>query len=108
LWFKELFAPTKAQIRAFAPYKPMMVAEAGTTTGKYKPAWITGMFNAAPAMGFKALMYFDEDLARDWRLASSSSSLAAAKAGVHKSTWTGYDPPNITQSKIEYYMKNGL
>jgi len=108
LWFKELFAPTKKIIRSFAPYKPMMVAEVGSTTGRYKPTWLSGMFNAAPAMGFKALMYSDYKMLRDWRLASSSSSLAAAKAGVYKSTWTGYNPPLISQSKIEYFVKNGL
>jgi hypothetical protein len=108
LWFKELFAPTKKIIRSFAPYKPMMVAEVGTTTSRYKPSWLTGMFSAAPAMGFKGLLYFDYQLARDWRLASSSASLAAAKRGVHQSTWTGYNPPTITQSKIEYFVRNGL
>jgi hypothetical protein len=108
LWFRELFAPTVRRIRSFAPYKPMMVAEVGCTASKYKASWLNGMFSNAPGMGFKGLLYFDYLLKRDWRLASSSSSLTAARNGVHLSTFTGYRPPSITQTKIEYYVKYGL
>ena len=107
-WFRELFVPTIRIIRQFAPYKPMMVAEVGTTAGRYKPTWLTGMCKAAPELGFKGLMYFEYNLKRDWRLTASSAALTAARNGLHQSTWTGYLPPEISQTKIEYFIKNGL
>jgi Glycosyl hydrolase family 26 len=87
LWFKQLFLPTITQIRSFAPLKPMMAAEVGCTASRYKASWMNGMFTAAPQLGLKALIYFDYNLKRDWRFASSTSSLNAARAGVRLDGW---------------------
>jgi hypothetical protein len=87
LWFKELFVPTINIIRQFAPYKPLMAAEVGSTQTSLKPVWMSGMFAAAPTLGFKALIYFDHLMLRDWRVASSSASLSASRTGVHSAGW---------------------
>jgi hypothetical protein len=106
IWFRDLFAPTVTIIRQFAPYKPMMIAEVGCTDSRYKAAWMSGMFEKAPAMGFRAAMYFDYLLARDWRIASNSDSLAAAKTGVHAAPWKTANPVTFPLAKIEYYVSN--
>jgi beta-mannanase len=87
LWFKELFRPTIRKIRSFAPGKPMMVAEVGCAASRYKAAWMKGMFGSAPSLGFKILVYFDYNMKRDWRFASSAASLSAAHAGVRMDGW---------------------
>jgi hypothetical protein len=48
---------------------------------------MSGMFAAAPTLGFKALIYFDHLMLRDWRIASSSASLSASRTGVHSAGW---------------------
>jgi beta-mannanase len=103
-WFRELFRPTVLKIRSFAPYKPMMVAEAGCTDSKYKAAWMRGMFSVAPRMGFRAVMYFDYKMLRDWRITSRYSSLAAARYGLTLSTWETANPQTMSLSRIEYIV----
>ena len=77
-----VFKTSYDKIRAVTT-KPLMIGETGSTElGGDKAAWITNGFAALltnlPAI--KAVVWFDANKETDWRVDSSSASLAAFKA----------------------------
>lgn len=80
--FHEIFAPLYTD---YAQRKPVMICEVGCAeTGGDKSAWIRAMGSALqnnfPAV--KALVWFDAKKETDWRINSSTASLAAFRSVV--------------------------
>ncbi len=67
--------------------KPLFIAETGSSeTGGSKSAWVANMFKVIPT-SFPRIIgvtWFDENKEHDWRITSSSSTLAAFRAAVAK------------------------
>ena len=82
--FSQVFGSAYAKITALTT-KPLLIAEtASAEDGGNKAAWITDMFKTVPASFPRicGIVWFNENKERDWRIQSSSSSLAAYAAGV--------------------------
>jgi hypothetical protein len=64
--------------------KPLYIGEvASAEDGGNKASWITNMFavlKASPAI--KGFVWFDHDKETDWRINSSTASLAAFRSGL--------------------------
>jgi 5-hydroxyisourate hydrolase-like protein (transthyretin family) len=76
--------------------KPLIVAETGTThKGGDKKAWITDMFNVIPKKfpRIVGIVWMEANLARDWRIGTSSANMSAFKTGLQGSTWTNKSTP---------------
>ena len=96
-WPYELFAESVKRIRAFAPYKPLIIAEIGCREVAKKPQWVTAVPGAMQRLGAKAAVWFNEGI---WRLDTSGTSLNAARGMVQASnvTWAGrWSPARIDQ-----------
>lgn len=83
---KNLFGESFAQIRRFAPDKPILVTEVGSAEqGGSKPGWIADLVDylegAANVSGF---VWFDFDKEADWRIESSPGSAAAMTEALQK------------------------
>jgi len=87
-WPYALFAPTVKAIRALAPRKPLLIAEAGANTDSQKPTWVSRSVTAARSLGARAMLWFNEVAEHNWRLDSSSSVLGAARTSLHSSVVT--------------------
>ena len=81
--FNQVFAPTIAQLQALTS-RPLMISEvASGTLGGDKAAWITDMFHSLAAQpNIKAFVWFDANKEEDWRIDSSSATLAAFHNGL--------------------------
>jgi hypothetical protein len=72
---------------------PLMVAEVGVADYAGKPRWIKRSLREMSKMGVKAAVWFNEIGHSNWRLDSSSASLAAAKTALHGPSvvWPGHN-----------------
>jgi hypothetical protein len=103
---------TVTDIKAFST-KPLMLAETGTVTSPVKATWIKELFTGTNALGFKAVVYFNEITppstgAVNWRLNSSAASLAATKATLAGTgvAWPGHN--NGSLANDEFLMTHGV
>lgn len=82
--FVQLVKPSVARLRSIAPGKPVELSEVGCAErGGNKPGWITGMFaSLGRDPGIKSLIWYDLAKGSDWRVESSSRSIAAFASGV--------------------------
>ena len=83
-----------SELVSLAPSKPMMVAEtASVEQGGDKAAWITSAFTQEIPQTMPAIslvVWFDMNKSpEDWRVNSSTTSLAAWQAVVSSSAWQG-------------------
>lgn len=81
--FSQVFGPSLTAVRSLSR-KPLWIAEIGCTEqGGSKAAWVDDMFATVAADSrVDALVWFDADKETDWRINSSSSSLAAFARGL--------------------------
>ncbi len=90
--FSSVFGTSYQQITAVTS-KPLMITETGSAEeGGSKADWITqGLLTTMPQSfpRIKALMWFDWAMEHDWRVNSSSASLAAFKSVVASPTYSG-------------------
>lgn len=81
--YDEVFAASVRELRRVAPGKPWGIAEtASAAKGGDKAAWITEALRRASRQGADFLVWFDMAKEADWRLASTSTTARAARAGV--------------------------
>jgi beta-mannanase len=81
--FSQVFETTVAQVDALSN-RPLWLTEVGCTElGGNKAAWVADMFARVTADSrIAGLVWFDADKETDWRVNSSTASLAAFKKGV--------------------------
>ena len=82
--FSGVFGTAYAAVTALSA-KPVFIAETGSSeTGGSKSAWVADMFKVIPTSfpRIVGVTWFDENKEHDWRVDSSSASLAAFKLGV--------------------------
>jgi beta-mannanase len=81
--FSQVFGPSLTRVRSLSR-KPLWIAEIGCTEqGGSKAAWVDDMFATVAADSrIDALVWFDADKETDWRINSSTSSLAAFERGL--------------------------
>lgn len=84
-WPYALFSESVTHIRAFAPRKPLLIAEIGCRQLARKADWIKAVPAAMHRIGAKAVVWFNEEGVHNWRLDTSSASLTAARATLHGS-----------------------
>lgn len=80
-----VFGSAYASVSALSSTKPIFIAETGCSpVGGDKAAWITELFGAIPTRypRIVGVTWFNTDNETDWRIDSSSASLAAFKAGA--------------------------
>jgi len=80
--FGAIFGPAYTSVTALSP-KPMFIAEIGcATVGGDKAAWIADMFRAIPQRypRIAGVSWFNANKECDWRVESSTSSLASFRA----------------------------
>lgn len=81
--FSQVFSPSVNALTALTQ-KPLYIGEvASAEDGGNKASWITNMFavlKASPAI--KGFVWFDHDKETDWRINSSTASLAAFRSGL--------------------------
>jgi hypothetical protein len=65
---------------------PVWVCETGCGQGSKKATWINGMFASTKFPRMTGVAYFSENKEQDWRIDSSSASLAAFAAGLGTAT----------------------
>ncbi len=82
--FTELFRDVAREMWRKYPTKPIMVAEfASATKGGDKAKWIKDLTNELKKMPYiKAVLWFDEKKETDWRIESTSSTLAGFKTMI--------------------------
>jgi hypothetical protein len=73
--FRKIFAKPYKRIRRLGP-QPIWIAEVGSASdGGNKKRWVRGMFRTASRMKrLKAIVWFNENKARDWSTASAASA----------------------------------
>ena len=85
LGFSDLFGPSIRKAPTFSN-RPMMICEtASAEIGGSKADWISDMLNVQIAVNYpqiRAIVWFNENKEADWRIDSSSGSLAAIRAGL--------------------------
>jgi mannan endo-1,4-beta-mannosidase len=102
--FNNTFGPSLTALRKVAG-KPIFITEVGVTeNGGNKPDWITSMFQSLPAnpdiIGFTwfnltvtAIPNREKlPITNDWSIGSTSSSLAAFKAGIAHERYSAGSP----------------
>jgi beta-mannanase len=93
--FADVFGPSYDSVARIAS-KPMLIGEtASAEVGGDKAAWITqGLLRDLPARfpRLRAVIWFDEDKETDWRVNSSSATLAAFRTVAASPTYRGYLP----------------
>jgi hypothetical protein len=86
--FADIFGPLRAELRALAPGKPLLVLEtASAAQGGDKAAWAAEALETARRWGLVALCWFQADKETEWAL--SGASRGAFAAGLH----AGGPPP---------------
>lgn len=91
--FTQIFRPQYRRLTALHPTAPVWVCEtaskeptvedgAPVDPANDKGAWIRSAFSTTSMPRLQAVVWFDEQKERDWRVASSSSSLRAIRAAV--------------------------
>lgn len=87
--FADLFRSSYDEITSFAPDKPMVIPEIGSTeAGGSKAEWITDMFNSLGQFPLiRALLWFDSTTSgpgdhTDWPVESSPAATTAFAAGI--------------------------
>jgi len=103
--FDQIFQSTYSEIvNDVAPGKPMIVGEVGSTEdGGSKAAWISNMLSEIPSEypDIHGLMYFDRyDSGMDWPLETSSSAVAAWKAGIAPGAYVSNGYSGLNASPI--------
>ncbi len=92
----QVFATSYDKVTALAPKKPFMIAEISSAeAGGSKAKWITnGFYNTIRYRmpKTKAIVWFDSNKERDWRINSSDASLAAYKKVAQDPSYQGQLP----------------
>ena len=96
-WPYALFSDSVSRIRAFAPTKPLLIAEIACRQIARKADWISAVPGAMRRLGAKAVVWFDEKEGVNWRLDSSSASLTAARNVLHGPDLTYAGPWGLTR-----------
>jgi Glycosyl hydrolase family 26 len=104
-WPYALFSESVSRIRGFAPSKPLFVAEIGTRQESQKADWIRSVPTAMRRLGVKAVVWFNEKEAQNWRLDSSSASLTTARTVVHGTDLTYAGPWSM--ARIDQLVTTG-
>jgi hypothetical protein len=92
-------------IRTLTKTKPLMIAESGAVNYSKKPEWIRSLFSKTARLGVKAIVYFNEiepvapNSSNNWRLDSSSSSLAVTKQSLAGPdvVWPGHNGGSLKE-----------
>ena len=121
--FKELATDSYQRLIALDSTKPVWVTEVGTcepspdvtnSSGKSKTQWILDMFNTKNMPNIEAIIFFNENSRKDWRLTTNPNILPLLKSLLYVTpNWTpptiGYatettklDPPTNIKSFREY------
>jgi beta-mannanase len=94
--FGQIFGATYSEITRLAPGKPLMVAEtASTENGGNKAQWIlkTFLYDAPKYPVVRAIIWFNQaDGASNFKINSSTASLAAFKQVLNSPTFSGRLP----------------
>lgn len=83
--FSSVFGAAYATVSTLNATKPIIIAETGCgTVGGDKAAWITDMFKVIPTKfpRMTGVTWFNVEKERDWRIESTTASLAAFKTGI--------------------------
>lgn len=106
LSFSSMMKPSEKEIRAAAGWrKPLMINEVGCAQAGQKPAWIKAMYASLPRYGVKAVLWFDEQMVADWRLAATAANRAAARYALAHGTIKGAG--QLTRARIERIVTTG-
>ena len=89
---RQVFARSYDELVSLTPRKPVIIGETASLQYSGKAAWITDLYtdaipNRMPRV--KAVVWFDNNKERDWRVNSSRESLNAYKRAVQSSNWQG-------------------
>ena len=104
--FKPMMQRSVRAIRAAAgPTKPLMINEVGCAEDSRKAAWIKGFYASLPRFGVKAVLWFDYDLKKDWRLTATSANKTAARFAVRRNGIRGAG--QLPLSDIERIVTTG-
>jgi hypothetical protein len=84
---QDLFGPGLEELRALRSGLPVLVTETasaeGTRDGESKAGWIAQLFDFLDRQGdVRAVVWFQEDKERDWRVDSSPAALAAYRQAL--------------------------
>jgi beta-mannanase len=66
--FEEIFAPMYATVTRLDPGLPVWIAEFGCAPGRARPGWLAEMMTTRAFPRLRAVIYFDVESHRDWRL----------------------------------------
>lgn len=105
--FEELYAAPYREMTALSK-KPIIVAEtASHTKGGDKAKWIAGMFSVIPKKfpQIKAIVWFNYDKERNWRVASTSATRSAWLKGSSGSAWLNKIKTTATIKSSKYTTK---
>jgi beta-mannanase len=91
--FSHLFQQTYTDLQQIAPSKPIMVAEmASAEQGGSKASWITDAYTLQIPTFFpkiKAVIWFNKNKERDWRIESSASAQQAFAQAISSPYYAG-------------------
>lgn len=80
---RQVFGPTLAEVARLAPFTPVSIAETGCAEGGgNKAQWITELFDYLRQTPVQSVHWFEFRQRADWRLVSSPSAAAAARAAL--------------------------
>ena len=92
----ELMHNSVTTIRGFTS-KPLMIAELGSAPSAGKDYFMSHMVSASQSLGAKALVYYDYNKEKNWRVDSTASNLANARRAVAASNATFYGRVSFAQ-----------
>lgn len=102
--FEEIFRWSYENIRSFAPDKPMLLGEFGSSEeGGSKAEWIAQTLTTDIPHGFpglKAVVWYDRSADQDWRIGTSESSLEAFKAAIRSPYYSANVYGDISASPV--------
>jgi hypothetical protein len=100
--FTQVFAPAYSVITSLNATKPVMITEAASAeAGGDKAAWIRSAFLTELPASFprvSAVIWFDVNKETDWRVDSSSASLAAYQSVATSPLWSGQGATTTTSA----------
>ena len=106
--FKELTTDSYQRLVALDSTKPVWVTEVGTcepaedvanSSGKSKTQWIIDMFNTKNMPNIEAIIFFNENSRKDWRLTTNTKTLPALKSLLYTTpSWTPPTPSYVTET----------
>ncbi|MBN3926426.1 MAG: hypothetical protein HWQ37_25625 [Nostoc sp. NMS4] len=103
---KEVFEPYIKRMKIMAPSKPIFIAQTGSTSNTQKglennakDQWLRDSYTQLPAMGVRAILYFNINKECDWAINSNSGKSAGYKDAL-KNPALGYLSPAELAKKI--------